>query len=254
MAEIYSLKTENFEGPLEKLLELIESKRLEISDVSLSRVTDEFLKYLSALRADSPEDGARLRLLADFLVVASKLLLIKSKQLLPDMALTPEEETEVRDLGRRLSFYRDLKPALGHVRRFWREGGGMWSRPYFLDIASYGGGGIFYPGRNLTAPSLAESLGGIFGALSELAGEVQTVKERIVSIEERMRDILSRLGRGGAQPFRSLMPARTPAEVIISFLAILHLAREQAIRIEQEAQFSDILVSRNVDSSGVEEK
>src|SRR5260221_679919 len=99
----YELTLNQFSGPLEALLELIESKRLPVNEISLAKVTDDFLKFL----ADNP--AIDFAMLADFISVASRLILIKSKSLLPDLVLTGEEEMEIKDLEKRLALYRDLR-------------------------------------------------------------------------------------------------------------------------------------------------
>ena len=89
---MYQLNIQQFFGPIEKLLELIEEKKMEITDLNLAEVTADFLNYLKTLvNVDS-------RVLADFVVVASRLLLIKSKALLPSLELTEEEEQDISDL------------------------------------------------------------------------------------------------------------------------------------------------------------
>ena len=93
---MYELKLKQFSGPIEKLLELIEEKKLNITELNLAEVTADFLNYLKTVEKLDP------KALADFLVVAAKLLLIKSKALLPDLKLTQEEETEIKDFTRRL--------------------------------------------------------------------------------------------------------------------------------------------------------
>ena len=88
----YEVKQDKFSGPLEKLLELIEAKELEITLINLAQVTGDFLEYLKALDEKSKHPSV----LADFIVVASRLLLIKSKAILPSLALTEEEETDIK--------------------------------------------------------------------------------------------------------------------------------------------------------------
>ena len=83
---IFDLKTAAFSGPLEKLLELVEERKLPITEVNLAEVTNDFLDYLRTLKTVDPS------VLADFIVVASRLILIKSKALVPELTLTPEEE------------------------------------------------------------------------------------------------------------------------------------------------------------------
>src|ERR1700691_5014627 len=116
---MYELKMGEFSGPLEKLLELIEAQKMDVSEVSMARVTDDFLKYLEALKtsglADAVADGMALdaldkvrldlRVLADFISVASRLIFLKSKYLLPGLALTDEEEADIKDLESRLQIY-----------------------------------------------------------------------------------------------------------------------------------------------------
>src|SRR5258706_15754469 len=108
----YELKIEQYEGPLEKLLQLIEERKLAITEISLAAVTDDFLKYLETMLEVPPG------VLADFIVVASRLVLIKSKSLLPELPLTEEEEEDIKDLEQRLLLYKRLKEAERHVLLF----------------------------------------------------------------------------------------------------------------------------------------
>jgi len=88
----YELKLEKFSGPLEKLLELIEAQKMDVSEVSMARVTDDFLKYLDTFRKEGENTRgfrADLRLLADFVSVASRLIFLKSKYLLPGSVVKP---------------------------------------------------------------------------------------------------------------------------------------------------------------------
>jgi len=126
MPHIYEIKTEQFSGPLEKLLELIESQQMNITSVSLASVTADFLHYLNHLQtaetANPNLDKDSLhRLISDFIVVASRLLLIKSKHLLPQIELTPEEGTEIFDLEERLKIYKEIKLASIHVKSLWTD-------------------------------------------------------------------------------------------------------------------------------------
>ena len=97
----YELSLEYYKGPLDKLLELVEEKKLEITQISLAEVTADFLNYLKTL----DESRANHSLIADFLVVASKLVLIKSKMLLPSLPLDEEEESDIRNLEERLKLF-----------------------------------------------------------------------------------------------------------------------------------------------------
>ncbi len=115
----YSLALETYQGPLDKLLELIEEKKLAITELALAEVTSDFLSYVEELQ--KKEAGSvKLGFLADFLVIASKLLLIRSKALLPSLTLTEEEKEDIHDLETRLKVYQELKHAQRHVKQAWR--------------------------------------------------------------------------------------------------------------------------------------
>ena len=95
----YHVKTEQFEGPLDLLLSLIEKRKLFISDFSLSRVADDYISHIRTFERFPMND------VANFLLVASTLVLIKSKTLLPELDLTKEEETDIDDLKKRLALF-----------------------------------------------------------------------------------------------------------------------------------------------------
>ncbi len=238
----YELKVGNFTGPLEKLLELIEAEKMAVSEVSMAKVTDSFLTYLETLK--EKELAADLRVLADFIAVASRLIFLKSKYLLPGLALTDEEEADIKDLEERLKRYQDLKPALRHLNRLWSERHMSYSRPYFLGR----GGGlppgqkVFYPGKNLDIEALHGALGGIFETMKTFELETETIKEKIITLEEKIAEVLDRVKRDGHMQFKSMSGEKSRGEMIVVFLAILHLAREQLILIEQMDNFSDIMV------------
>src|SRR3989338_1435977 len=99
----YELKLNDFAGPLDKLLELIEGKKLEITKVNLAEVTADFVAYIKTI------DNLHPKFLADFVAIASKLILIKSHTLLPSLLLSKEEEVEMRDLEDRLRLYKEFK-------------------------------------------------------------------------------------------------------------------------------------------------
>lgn len=241
----YELELENFKGPLEKLLELIEERKLEITDISLAQVTEDFLRYLKSLAKEGREDEreVRLRLVADFVVVASQLVFIKSKSLLPGFSLTQEEQAEIKELEERLKWYREFRPALRHLNRLWRGGARSWSRPYFLHMRGEASS-VFYPGRNLREDVLLEGLRRIFEGFERIALENQTLKEKIVSLEEKIAEVVGTLKKIERATFKTLSGTVSRAEVIITFLAILHLAREKLVLLEQAGHFSDIIVKK----------
>lgn len=232
----FALKLPVYEGPLEKLLELIEERTLDVSQLSLAAVTDEFITYLEGL-ADVPP-----ALLADFIVVASRLILIKSKSLLPSLALTEEEERDIEDLESRLRLYKQLKGTQKYVAESWGGEARALGRAYFMEFTAPA---VFYPGRNTTVPNLEAALRSIYESLKKLHLETETITEQVVSLEERMREIVKRMEALAETSLAALSEGRPRAEVIVAFLAILHLAKEQLVRLEQGTHFSDIIIRKS---------
>jgi segregation and condensation protein A len=241
--ETYELQVGEFSGPLEKLLELIEDQKLDVSEVSLAKVTDGFLQYLEKFKHEGmDEEGAfrvDLRILADFIAIASRLIFLKSKYLLPGFALTADEEAEIKDLEERLKIYQQLKPAIKIINQLWRTSHKSYSRPYFLPQQV-----IFYPGKNLDIEGLRGALDRIFETIKTYEIETETIKEKIVTLEEKISEVLERVQKEGNMKFGNLSGEKSRSEMIVVFLAILHLAREQLILLEQMDNFSDIMVTK----------
>ena len=240
---VYELNLPQYTGPLPKLLELIEERKMEVTQISLAQVTDDFLKYLKTLT----EARVDLRLIADFISVASKLIFIKSKFLLPELDCAPEEEGAAKDLELRLRLYQELKPLMAGILRVWKTSGREWGRPFLLDrgISWLLGGGprVFYPGENLSIQVMTEALGRIFESFKAIILETETIQEAIVTLEEKIQEVITRLETEKTSTFNNLSNARSRIEAITIFLAILHLAREQRIHLEQSEHFSDIIIS-----------
>ena len=145
----YTIKTELFSGPLEKLLELIEERKLEITAMNLAEVTGDFLNYLKNIQ-EKTEPG----ILADFVVIASKLILIKSKALLPNLELTKDEETEIKDLETRLKIYNEFRIAAQHIKELVEKETRSYSRPL---LAALGKQAVFYPPQELKLSDLSRA-------------------------------------------------------------------------------------------------
>jgi segregation and condensation protein A len=238
---MFEVKTEQFSGPLDKLLELIEGKKLEIAEVSLAAVTVEFLEYLKTLGEDAPPG-----ILADFLVVAAQLVLIKSKALLPQLELTEEEERDIKDLEGRLALYRLFAarggPASGHIAAFWNEQPVSFSKPLFAALKE---GAFFYPPSGMGAEQLIAALSPLIAVLGALTHEKGRIKTAIITLEEKIKELVARLRETARHSFRNLSANRPRTEVVAMFLAILHLFKEKIVEVEQERQFGDIIINKN---------
>ncbi len=248
----YELKTEQFSGPIEKLLELIEARKLEITEISLSAVTEDFLSYMKKLASsdlgEKPSPMA-LRLLADFIAVASRLIFLKSKSLLPAGEIDEDEEGELKDLEYRLRLYAELKPAVRALALAWKNVKPQYSRPYFMthqfsSLDGSGEGAVFYPGGNVSLESLTAAFNNLLSNFKSVEIDTQTIREKVISLEEKIKEIITKLGETANSSLKSLSVSKTRSEIIVIFLAILHLAREQLVHLEQKGNFSDIMVRK----------
>jgi len=208
---------------------------MEISQISLAEVTDQYLESVGELANIPTQD------LSDFLLVASTLLLIKSRILLPDLAISTEEEQEISDLETRLKEYRRYKEASLVLRNMLRNRRVIFARPLWQGFA----GGFFPPAGGLAATELRDTLRAIVRELAEYSVPLaQKTIERVISVEERIKEILLRVERTGRFYLEDIHGRASKKDIVISFLAILFLFRTKAINLSQSVRFGPIEVSK----------
>lgn len=231
---MYPVKVEQFEGPLDLLLQLIEQEQLSITSVSLATVTEQYLRQLEQLGDRlTPAD------LADFLVVAAKLLLIKSQALLP--YLTWDQEDDEDSLESQLKIYREYAVAAKAVHQQILKRQFGFSRERLLVNEEVG----FAPPASLTAVRLAETFAAIVGNLPVLPTLPQGLVRRTVSLQEKIAHLRTLLAGGSKLQFSTVLrSAKDRTEVIVSFLALLELIKMQTAVVRQGELFSDIVVER----------
>src|SRR3989344_6895488 len=241
----YEISIDTYKGPIDKLLELVEEKQLEITEISLAAVTADFLKYVEKLgkRVGEKEKGGAVfavepLILADFLVVASKLILIKSKTILPTLELTEEEASDIRDLELRLKLYQELKAPQRFIKEIWSPFPKSFGREFLKGL-----GPVFYPPKKLKADSLVESLKKLLLVLEKTLKPFQTIKTEVINLKKKIEEIMARIGKGPAK-LHELGRSGTRSEMVVMFLAILHLIREQLILVDQVDHFEDIKIAR----------
>ena len=231
---MYQVSLRQFTGPLDLLLHLVEEKNLEITEISLSKITQDYLDYISQQNEIAPGD------LADFLVVASTLLLIKSKSLLPNLQLTPEEEEEVRSLEERLVIFKQFKEKSQWIMHTYQKHTYLFSRPPWSGVRS-----VFLPPQKFDLLSLPFYYRNI---TKDLLSPRETIEEkkirRVVSLKSRIKDLINRLTQGKKYNFGELVAdKKDKIELIVTFLAVLHLVRDNLIEIQQKKNFDTIWIS-----------
>ncbi|MFA9262440.1 MAG: ScpA family protein [Undibacterium sp.] len=231
----YAVRLEQFEGPLELLLQLIEKEKLDVTRVSLASVADQFLEYIAG-QGDVP-----LSHLAQFLSVASRLLLLKSRALLPLLEFTEEEEQSIEDLEWQLREYRKFRDASMALGLLVAQREPAYARDSFL-----GASVVFYPPESLTQEVLADSFRSVLGEIPLLEKlEEETIRE-VVSLEEKMLELRATLSSRMEMSFRQMTAdVEGKLEVIVAFLAILELVKQRFVHAEQREAFHDIALKQH---------
>lgn len=227
---VYHIKTEKFEGPLDLLLELIEKEKMNITEFSLAHVADQYLDHIRS------NENIHLDNLAEFLAVASKLILIKSRALLPFLEFTEEEEEEIKDLAQQLEEYKKFKEAslkLGTIAERKRI---AYSREIFSGVKS-----IFYPPENLNAYDLKKYFQEILSEIPVIEKLEQEVVSEVMTLEQKIDDFQNFLRQKIETSFSELTAnAENKIDVIVSFLAVLEMVKQRIINVEQGELFKDI--------------
>ncbi|TSC64087.1 MAG: segregation and condensation protein A [Parcubacteria group bacterium Gr01-1014_106] len=238
---LHPVSVPGFEGPLDLLLTLIEEGKLDISAISLATVTEQYLTRLRGARELPPEH------LAEFLVVAATLLLLKSRKLFPDLRLSEEEETSIASLEAQLREYRKFRDAARTLAQQWHAGRTMHGRESFLGFTA-----AFYPPPQTDGQWFRSTIETVVQNLPKLDVLPHDVLRRVVSLEERINDMQSRLMKEARMSFESMRAStRSKVDVIVSFLALLELVKQRIVAVEQTGAFRDILVTRQDQSSAV---
>jgi segregation and condensation protein A len=241
----YHVKIDTFEGPLDLLLHLINRLEIDIYDIPMSEITDQYLIYIKTMKV------LHLDVASEYLVMAATLIAIKSKMLLPkhEEAIVEDEmemnyEEDPRDeLVERLIEYRKYKEAAEDLKNLEEERNLMFSKPP-SDLSELS--------KNIQVEKveLNVSMYDMLGALQKLMRRKKLQKplatkiaRQEISIEKRMEEILIELKSfKGRKSFYELFPFPQKEHIVVSFLAILELMKRREIQIEQEQNFAEIFV------------
>ncbi|MBI1975677.1 MAG: segregation/condensation protein A [Candidatus Vogelbacteria bacterium] len=234
-------KAGTFEGPLQLLISLIERRKMHISEVSLAQVTDDFIEYIRNFEHFSIPD------IANFIVAASTLMLIKARSLLPSLEITEHERGDIENMEYRLRLLQifrhigDKHISLADATRriaFRTTSGAKSIAPQFFAPTS----------GQLTPRGLASAIRGVIESLPKIEQIPQATVRRIVSIEEVMTRLVSRIQKNlriSFQEFHGQHNASTKEgrmNIVLGFLAILELIRRGAVLVNQRAHRGDIIV------------
>lgn len=229
----YTIQTDIYAGPLDLLLDLIEHAELDITRLALAQVTDQYLAYLHNLTNLDPSE------VSAFLVIAARLVQIKSAALLPrppSADVTTEEPDLAETLAQQLILYRRFK----QIARWLEERQNAGLHTYLrlavptvkveakLDLTG------------VTLQDLIQSAWNVLGAKNALPSINQVINLPRVTIRERIHSILSTIRQGGQATFHNLLEGRSRLEVVVTFLAMLELIKRHIISASQDELFAEI--------------
>ncbi len=232
----FKIKQEAFEGPIDLLLDLIEKRKLHINEVSLAKVTDDFIAYLQNGEVYSIKNTS------DFLLIASTLLLIKSKSLLPNLELSLEEKDDIHDLELKLKIYKKIKELSIHIKN------GFGTKMIFFPNARKMEP-VFSPDDSMNKENLSKAIYEVIKNLPKFEVKPQIKVSKVVSLEEMITRLTERVKSSLKMSFKDFsgMGKTEKVNVIVSFLAMLELVKQGIIEVNQREKFEDIhMETKNV--------
>lgn len=235
----FVIKHEVFEGPIEVLLDLIEKRKLFVSDVSLAAVTDDFIAHIQ-------NNGMHPESAGQFLVVAATLILIKARSLLPTLDLTPEETESISDLERRVALYQVISGVSSELIA-------QYGKQIAYGAAVRPAPAVFAPDTAVTPSILPQLIADIIGRIPPPpAAKPEARVYKTISISEVLTTLTERLEKAlGTIQFSSIRVASPDADersqkvyTIVSFLGMLELVRRGLVMAEQSTLFADISLEK----------
>ena len=240
METTYQIKTTSFEGPFALLLNLVEKRKLFINDVSLATVTEDYLNFLGKL------GGLNHVEIVNFVLVASTLILIKSKSLLPNLNLTFEEEGDIRNLEEQLHLYELFTKLGGNIKN------NFCKKIIFAPEERKNEVLVFLPDGQITKENMMAFARRALGGMPKKIFLPEVEVRKVISIEEMIEKLTERLQKTFSMSFKDWSGQKngntaTREEkivVIVGFLAMLELIRQGILNAIQNGNGEDIIIEK----------
>lgn len=223
----YKVQLDEWQGPLDLLLQLIEKQELDITEVSLSKVAEQFIEYMNVKPIPAEET-------ADFLVIAAKLIHIKSKALLPTLEL---EEDEI-DLEKQLKMYKEYVEASKKIQKLLKKKNNCFAKEKFPEGITEQ---VFYVPKSIDNKKLHRIFKQVIGRIKPVVILPKKIIQKTIKLSEKIKHIRKLILKNACTSFNKLMCDTTSrTDKIVSFLAILELTKQKIIHVEQGDLFDDI--------------
>lgn len=233
----YQIKMAGFEGPFGLLLGLVEKRKLFINDVSLAAVTEDYLNYMNKLGGLDPDE------ISSFVLVASTLILIKSKSLLPNLNLTSEEQGDIKSLEERLQLYELFTRLGGNIKNDFGK------KIIFAPLERKNEVVVFLPDNQITKNSMMRIAREVLGSMPKKISMPTVAVQKAISIEEMIGNLTDRIQSSIKMSFKDFAGKAATREekvfVIVGFLAMLELVRNGILEALQENHGGDIIIEKN---------
>lgn len=229
----FSIQTDVYSGPLDLLIDLIEKRKLLVNDISLASVTDDYMQYIAQF------ENSPLRDMADFIVLASTLLLLKSKSLLPVLELTEQEEETVESLEKRLKYYQVFRNAGKMLESLFGKTP-TYERRFVPDATP-----LFLPDKFTTTDALRLAIADVIKNLPKKVEKPKVQVKTVVSLETMMERLKNRIESQFRFKFKDFTgDAKERSTIIVGFLAVLEMVKQGIVLVNQSARFHDIEIER----------
>lgn len=226
----FEVKTDIFSGPLDLLLHLIEKRKLLINEVSLAKITDDYINHIKKIGSISISNESH------FVLIASTLLLIKSKSLLPTIGLTEEEEQSIEELERRLKIYKLIKSIEPEIQNMFFKKPSYFKRYIRTEEIN------FRPTNQIEKSILLKIIEKLITSLPIKEEVPIAMIKKIVSLEDMINKLTDRVRQKINTTFKefSNFDKEDKINIIVGFLAMLQLVKDGIIEVEQKTDYSDI--------------
>ena len=230
----YQIKTDKFEGPVELLLELVKKNEVDIYQVWISKITSQYLEHLTVVRSFNLDEAL------EFLVIASSLVYLKSRSLLPQetLELVEEEEQLKKTLESYAQEYEKFREVADHLKEKAQTAADHFTRPVPDELKK----------EEYIEATLFDLVSAFKNMLAEAEkkGQIKEIARELVTVEQKMEEITSLLQDENvtiqfSQIFKN---ALSRLEIVVSFLALLELIRQRKIRAIQKKVFAEIELVR----------
>ncbi len=230
---VFHIQSDVYSGPLDLLIDLIEKRKFLVNDISLAAVTDDYMAYVARFEKNP------LREMADFIVLASTLLLLKSKSLLPVLELTETEEETIESLEKRLRYYQIFRSAGKTLESIFGKSV-LYNKRFVPDKNP-----LFITDSFTEVSSLSVAMRDVLRNLPKKVEKPKVQVRTVVSLETMIERLKERIERQFSCRFQELTGnSKERTTIIVGFLAVLEMVKQGGILVRQSTHFCDIEIER----------